>query len=203
MKLNGRQTDIKQESEREMISRKGDIVKVKTTYETAPNIALVKYWGKFDENTILPLNSSTGLTLSTEDLQTRTTLTLSNKYKEPVFLLNGEPHPVSGRLVKILEFFRSKALSNLGEEFVDEEKTVRIKDIVGGDLSKLKLKIKSTNSFPTASGLASSASGLAALSVCLFEVYHLKEEYAYQRSEIARLGSGSASRSIYGGLVEW
>lgn len=63
-----------------MISCKGDIIKIKTTYETAPNIALVKYWGKFDEEEILPLNSSTGITLSTEDLQTRTTLTLSNKY---------------------------------------------------------------------------------------------------------------------------
>lgn len=51
-----------------MISVKGDIIKIKTTFETAPNIALVKYWGKFDEEYILPLNSSTGITLSTEDL---------------------------------------------------------------------------------------------------------------------------------------
>ncbi|KAL4429459.1 hypothetical protein ABPG74_001304 [Tetrahymena malaccensis] len=193
-----------------MITVKGDILKIKTTYETSPNIALVKYWGKFDEEYILPLNSSTGITLSTEDLQTRTTITLTNKYKEIKFLLNGEPHPVSGRLKKILKFFEEKALAALGEELVplqegDNQETKRktLKEFLNGDLSQLKLKIKSVNSFPTASGLASSASGLAALSVCLFDVYHMKEEYEFQRSVIARLGSGSASRSIYGGLVEW
>lgn len=56
---------------------------------------------------------------------------------------------------------------------------IKVKDCLpGGDIKQLKLKIKSTNSFPTASGLASSASGLAALSVCLFDVFHFKEEYA-------------------------
>lgn len=51
-----------------MINIKGNIIKIKSTYETAPNIALVKYWGKFDEDLILPTNSSTGITLSTQDL---------------------------------------------------------------------------------------------------------------------------------------
>lgn len=105
-------------------------------------------------------------------------MVLSNKYTEIKFLLNGEAHPVSSRLAKILRFFEEKALTALGELEVPGEAGVKIKDCLpDGDLRKLKLKIKSVNSFPTASGLASSASGLAALSVCLFEVYHLKEEY--------------------------
>jgi diphosphomevalonate decarboxylase len=161
-----------------MITVKEGIVKIKTTYETSPNIALVKYWGKFDEDHLLPLNSSTGITLSTEDLQTRTTLVLSNKYTEMKFLLNGEPHPVSGRLKKILSFFEKEALPGLGDIQITTSEGVKksLKEcLVNGDLSTLKLKIKSVNSFPTASGLASSASGLAALSVCLFEVYHFKE----------------------------
>lgn len=120
-----------------------------------------------------------------------------------VFLLNGEAHPVSARLRKILAFFEEKALLALGDLAVPDKKCTVKECLPNGDLTKLKLKIKSVNSFPTASGLASSASGLAALAVCLFDVYHFSEEYPSQRSEIARLGSGSASRSIYGGLVEW
>ncbi|EGR28179.1 hypothetical protein IMG5_181080 [Ichthyophthirius multifiliis] len=111
-----------------------NIIKIKSTYETAPNIAFVKYWGKFHEEYILPLNTSIGITLKPENFH---------------------------------------------------------------------LKIKSENSFPTASGLASSSSGLAAISLCLFDIYHFQEEYFNQKSEIARLGSGSASRSIFGGLVQW
>ena len=65
-----------------------------------------------------------------------------------------------------------------------------------------KFEATSTNSFPTASGMASSASGLACLAAALNGLFGgiLNEE---ELSELARLGSGSASRSVYGGLVQW
>lgn len=65
--------------------------------------------------------------------------------------------------------------------------------------NEFHFKITSRNDFPTASGLASSASGLAAIALCLSEIFNCSECV----SEMARLGSGSASRSIFGGLVEW
>lgn len=67
------------------------------------------------------------------------------------------------------------------------------------DLNKFHFQIKSVNDFPTASGLASSASGLAAIALCLCDIFECSDIIG----EIARLGSGSASRAIYGGLVEW
>ena len=70
-------------------------------------------------------------------------------------------------------------------------------------LSLVKLLIESHNNFPTAAGLASSASGYAALAVCLFEFFGLKETFPGEITEIARQGSGSACRSLYGGLVIW
>lgn len=61
------------------------------------------------------------------------------------------------------------------------------------------IRIKTTNSFPTACGLASSASGFACLAICLSEAFG----YNGNVSELARLGSGSACRSCYGGFVKW
>ena len=72
------------------------------------------------------------------------------------------------------------------------------------ELYKFKLRIKSKNTVPTASGLASSASGIAALSHALIHLYNLPPHYTpSQLSCIARLGSGSACRSLFGGLVHW
>ena len=68
---------------------------------------------------------------------------------------------------------------------------------------KKGIRVVSVNNFATAAGLASSSSGLSCLSACLAKVYGLKEEFDGQFSMFARLGSGSACRSIYGGLVEW
>ena len=59
------------------------------------------------------------------------------------------------------------------------------------------------NNFATAAGLASSASGLACLARSLAAVYGLKESFDGEFSMYARLGSGSACRSLYGGVVEW
>lgn len=68
------------------------------------------------------------------------------------------------------------------------------------DLLNMKWKVNTWNTFPTASGLASSASGLSCLAFVLCKVYGVDES---KMSGIARLGSGSACRSIYGGIVKW
>ena len=65
------------------------------------------------------------------------------------------------------------------------------------------IKIDSVNNFATAAGLASSASGLACLARCMTAIYGLEETFEGEFSKYARLGSGSACRSVYGGLVEW
>lgn len=67
------------------------------------------------------------------------------------------------------------------------------------DAGKYHIRIKTTNSFPTACGLASSASGFACMSLCLANAF----DYSGDISELARLGSGSACRSCSGGFVEW
>jgi diphosphomevalonate decarboxylase len=66
-------------------------LKIKSSYKTAPNIAFIKYWGKFNESNIIPLNTSIGITLSTDDLCTITKVTLSDQYESNVFILNDIP----------------------------------------------------------------------------------------------------------------
>ena len=66
-----------------------------------------------------------------------------------------------------------------------------------------KVHIVSINTFPTGAGLASSAAGLACFVSTLAKLFNAKEEYPGQLTAIARQGSGSASRSMYGGLVRW
>ena len=66
----------------------------------------------------------------------------------------------------------------------------------------MKLKVVSVNDFPTASGVASSSSGLSCLALCLSKIYGL--DFGLEEiSRLARLGSGSACRSLFGGFVEW
>ena len=140
----------------------------------APNIALIKYWGKLDEELIIPLNGSLSVTLDLNDIFTLTKVTfiacLSKQADK--FTLNKLPQTISSRTQKILDLFRA-------EEGYFE--------------------VESENNFPTASGLASSASGFAALVLCLQDIFPSQQDV----SELARLGSGSATRSIYGGIVEW
>lgn len=76
--------------------------------------------------------------------------------------------------------------------------------VVPADVLKgWKVHIVSRNTFPTAAGLASSAAGYACLVHTLADVYAVKETYIGELSTIARQGSGSACRSLYGGFVEW
>ncbi|KAG8144210.1 putative Diphosphomevalonate decarboxylase protein [Naja naja] len=160
---------------------------------TAPvNIAVVKYWGKRDEKLILPVNSSLSVTLHQDQLKTTTTAALSRDFTEDRLWLNGEPANIEQpRLQTCLREIRRLARKRRGERNGgDEEDTPPL---------SYKVHIASENNFPTAAGLASSAAGYACLVYTLARLYGVEGDL----SEIARQGSGSACRSMFGGFVQW
>ncbi len=144
------------------------------TARAGANIALVKYWGKRDARLNLPAAGSISVTLA--DLETRTTVTPSPELDFDELLLDGRSAPTT-RIAPVLDRFRM---------------------VSGCDLY---CRVESTNSFPTGAGLASSASGFAALVVAADAAFGTGLDDA-RLSEQARLGSGSAARSIFGGFVE-
>ncbi|SDK90732.1 diphosphomevalonate decarboxylase [Salinimicrobium catena] len=160
----------------------------KVTWQSPSNIALVKYWGK-KENQI-PANPSISFTLDS----CRTTTTLSFQKKKNAegfdFELFFEGEKKESFRPKIRKFFE------------------RI-DAYLPFLKDYRFKIETSNSFPHSSGIASSASGMSALALCLMSLEKqlnpqiTSEYYNRKASFLARLGSGSACRSIEGGLVNW
>ena len=147
-------------------------------FEAAPNIALVKYWGMRDDRLVLPNNSSLSMTVSR--LRTRTWVRFDPSLPADRFWLNDRP-ATAGPLQGAVDFLN----------VVREE----------ADLSWFA-EVRSRNNFPTASGLASSASGFAALAGAASIAAGLRLT-PRELSRLARRGSGSASRSIFGGFVEW
>lgn len=144
------------------------------TARAGANIALVKYWGKRDQDLNLPAAGSVSVTLA--GLQTRTTVTPDPSIRADHFVLDGvEQSPE--RVGAVLDLMRELA----GET--------------------VSCRIESENNFPTGAGLASSASGFAALVTAAARAFDL-ELSDRKRSQLARLGSGSAARSIFGGFVE-
>ncbi|GAB7342028.1 hypothetical protein MBLNU457_g0316t1 [Dothideomycetes sp. NU457] len=155
------------------------------------NIAVIKYWGKRDPKLNLPTNSSLSVTLSQDDLRTHTTASCSATYKSDSLLLNGLDQDISGaRTQACLRELRSL------------RKAVEEKDPSQPALSTYALKIVSRNNFPTAAGLASSAAGFAAMVRAIADLYELPASPT-ELSRIARQGSGSACRSLFGGYVAW
>lgn len=162
--------------------------KGQVSWQSPSNIALIKYWGKHGEQ--LPKNPSVSFTLT--DCQTTTTLFYERKdsagFDFQVYL---EGRREEGFEPKIRKFFE------------------RIKKYVPF-IEDYTFRIETANSFPHSSGIASSASGMSALSLCLMkmETRMAEGEYddAYFRKKasfLARLGSGSACRSIEGPLIVW
>lgn len=148
---------------------------MKYTVRAHSNIALVKYWGKKDSKLKIPLNNSISLTL--DSLHTTTSAEISDIDK--VFFSD---HEVTDK---------------------EEKKIIDLVDIIRNDFKiNKKVIINTKNNFPTASGLASSASGFAALAYAIDKVFELNLS-DIEISRYARLGSGSACRSIYGGFSEW
>ena len=142
------------------------------------NIALIKYWGKADEDLILPMNNS--LSVSLERFYTETKVTFSESYTEDTLVLNGETVNAteSKKITRFMDMLRAKTNTALYSY------------------------IESENFVPTAAGLASSASAYAALASACNEALQLGWS-DQELSRLARRGSGSASRSIFGGFVEW
>lgn len=142
------------------------------------NIALIKYWGKADEDLIIPMNNSLSLTL--DAFYTETTVTFSEELTADIFYLDDVLQDEAGttKISRFLDLVRQKADCPLFAE------------------------VKSYNHVPTAAGLASSASGLAALAAACNQALQLNLSDK-DLSRLARRGSGSACRSIFPGFVEW
>ncbi len=143
------------------------------------NIALVKYWGKRDAALDLNLPAAGSLSLTLAELGTRTTVRFSPTLAADRIVLDGADADAkaAARASKFLDRVRARAGLATRAEVV------------------------SVNTVPTAAGLASSASGFAALALAAARAAGLSASPA-TLSELARLGSGSAARSIFGGFVE-
>lgn len=142
-----------------------------------PNIALIKYWGKRDDALILPSTGSLSLTLDV--FPTTTTVTVADAAAdEVVFDGRVAADHATSRITAFLDIVRAMA---------------------GTDA---RARVDTRNSVPTGAGLASSASGFAALAVAAADAYGLDLD---QRalSRLARRGSGSACRSVISGTAVW
>lgn len=142
------------------------------------NIALIKYWGKENEELIIPMNNSLSLTLDAFYTETRVTFDESLKSDELYLDDTIQDFTALKKVKTVLDLVREKAKIHT------------------------KAKVESYNHVPTAAGLASSASGLAALAGAASLAADL-DLSNIELSKLARRGSGSASRSIYGGFAEW
>ena len=158
------------------------------TWSSPSNIALVKYWGKREPQ--IPENPSISFTL--DHCKTTTTLSFTKKEKHDSFsfevYLDGDKK--EDFKPKIETFFK------------------RI-EVYLPFLKTYHFKIETSNTFPHSSGIASSASGMSALALCLMSIENellggvTKSHFNRKASFLARLGSGSACRSIEGPIVVW
>lgn len=142
----------------------------------SPSLALVKYWGKAPGGVNLPATSN--LAVGLHALRTETTVSLAlDDMTEDTVTINGARQKIEAYLPVLDEFRKASG-------------------------SEARFAVESTNSFPTGAGIASSSSGFAALAVALDALLGtgLSPE---KRSVLARLGSGSASRAVYGGFTTW
>lgn len=141
------------------------------------NIALVKYWGKRNSELNLPVTSSLSISLANKGAET---LIEASSEAQDTILLNAQPvessAPFARRLIEFLNLFRAN--------------------------QKINFNITIQANIPVAAGLASSACGFAALVQALNKLYRWNLTPT-ELSILARLGSGSACRSIWDGFVEW
>lgn len=152
-------------------------INMKATAVAPSNIAFIKYWGRKDEELRLPENGSISMNLS--NLLTTTTVEFNKNFKKDEVIINSQKEENEGnRAIKHLDRIRRLAKINY------------------------KAKVVTKNNFPTGTGLSSSASGFAALTVAASAAAGLKLSEK-ELSILARQGSGSACRSIPDGFVEW
>ncbi len=148
------------------------------TAQAHPNIAFIKYWGNRDNTLRLPMNGSISMNL--DGLSTRTTVSFQPSLPYDELIING--HEVAGagrdRVSYILDLIR---------------------DMAG---IRERAEVMTGNNFPSGAGIASSASAFAALALAGSKAAGLNLSEP-ELSRLARRGSGSASRSIPSGFVEW
>ncbi len=152
-------------------------MRYQATAQAGANIAFIKYWGNLDDTLRLPLTHSLSMTLDTAI--TTTTVTFDPALTADILIINEEPM-LGAALERV-----SRHLDHL-------------RGLAG---ITWRAKVISVNAFPVGAGIASSASGFAALTVAAATALGLNLS-PRELSTYARLGSGSAARSIYGGYVE-
>lgn len=158
----------------------------KATALAFPNIALIKYWGNRDQSLRLPSNDSLSFNLG--DLRTTTTVEFNPQLTQDDVCIDG--HMVSAQAHERVAHHLDR-IANLNSN-----------DLRGMGDCRLKARVTSNNTFPMGVGIASSASGFAALTLAACAALDLKKSES-EISSLARLGSGSACRSIPGGFVMW
>ncbi len=172
----------------------GSLSERKASCRAGSNIAFIKYWGVVDGTTSaasgqqlvvsddlnIPLNNSISMTLA--DAHTTTTVAWDNSADLPTDRISIDGVQLQGAPAERIgaHLDRLRALAGVSD----------------------RAHVVSNNNFPMASGIASSASGFAALTVAAAAALGLQLDAA-QLSAVARQGSGSASRSLFGGFVEW
>ncbi len=142
------------------------------------NIAFIKYWGKRDFDCNLPLNDSISMNLSAA--VTTTTVEWDPTLRQDEIYLEGE-RVLDGRGVRISRYL----------------------DKIRADWYRMYARVASVNSFPAGTGIASSASGFAALASAALGAFGEDLPSETEMTRWARRGSGSACRSIQSGFVEW
>ena len=149
------------------------------------NIALIKYWGKYEPQ--IPANPSISYTLNHCKTNTEMEFLADENFSVQTFLSGKEEQKFAQKIEKYFQKI---------EEYLPW-------------ILKGKYIIKTENTFPHSSGIASSASGFGAISKCLMALDEqfsgkLDEDFKLKKASfLARLGSGSACRSLYDGLVVW
>lgn len=143
-----------------------------------PNIALIKYWGKRDEQLMLPATGSLSLTLDV--FPTVTDVIVDDDAGTDTIVFDGMPAAasVAARITGFLDIVRKMAASTA------------------------HVRVDTRNTVPTGAGLASSASGFAALAAAAADAYGLDLD-GRALSRLARRGSGSATRSVVSGMALW
>ncbi|WP_136480263.1 diphosphomevalonate decarboxylase [Cognatitamlana onchidii] len=158
------------------------------TWVSPSNIALVKYWGKKQDQ--IPENPSISFTLDNCKTTTKLSFTKNEREEDFSFEVFLDGVKKDDFKPKIATFFK------------------RV-EVYLPFLKAYHFKIETSNTFPHSSGIASSASGMSALALCLLSIekklcFEMSEEdFLRKASFIARLGSGSACRSLEGNLVVW
>jgi len=151
---------------------------MKCTALAHPNIAFIKYWGNRDETLRIPMNSS--LSMNLDALSTITSVEFRSDLKQDELIIDGlnASPDATKRVSTFLDHIRSRTPE------------------------KNKAAVISQNNFPMATGIASSASAFAALAAAASKAAGIELDTA-ELSRLARRGSGSASRSVPDGFVEW